>query len=114
MSKQLVTDENPDEILSHVIHIEDYIASLEEALAVCHNTYNWQLMNATTDEESDKIKTVYTAHTTRVETRINEKVNIDIVVKKMLDSHHRQHFILHHRDFFLTSLIMNQMTIVFF
>ena len=82
MSEQLVTDENPDEILSHVIHIEDYIASLEEALAVCHNTYNWQLMNATTDEESDKIKTVYTAHTTRVETRINEKVNIDIVVKK--------------------------------
>ena len=81
MSTHLLdSDGDVNNILDKVIRIEDYVASLEEALLTCSNTYSWQLMRATDPEDLERIKRTYSDHTTRVETRINEKVHHSVSI----------------------------------
>ena len=42
-------NENSNDVIGEVIQLEDYIYSLEEAISICRNTYNWQLVNAEND-----------------------------------------------------------------
>ena len=66
-------NENSNDVIDKVIQLEDYIYSLEEAMSICRNTYNWQLGN---DGEYERIKQLFISHVSRVEERIKEKVGI--------------------------------------
>ena len=67
-------ENSTEEILGQMFHLEDYIASLEQGLATCTNTYNWQLINAINADELEAIESTYTNQSSRVESRILEKV----------------------------------------
>ena len=71
-------ENSTEEILDEMFRLEDYIASLEEGLAACTNTYNWQIMNSSNAEELEAKKTTYSNHSSRVESRILEKVECPI------------------------------------
>ena len=76
-------DEETDQIMDELFYREEKIANFEESLAVCTDTYTYQLSQLSEDDEDERkeLETTYMEHRQKVEDLLKRLVILYLVLQ---------------------------------